>query len=88
MSRHLRPGGRALMAQRPCAADAEPLVWSASIPPTGCRWIGGDPREPGWTWCDAPQRLGSAYCPDHHTLCHRQPEAETDTQAPEAEPHS
>jgi hypothetical protein len=36
--------------------------------PIGCRWIHGD-TGPGneWRYCQAEQKEGSDYCPDHHS---------------------
>ena len=37
----------------------------------GCAFVlrGGD-GPPGGAFCEAPRRPGSAYCPQHHALCH------------------
>lgn len=32
----------------------------------GCRWVEGDPRQPGWSWCGAPAMSGQAWCEAHH----------------------
>lgn len=31
----------------------------------GCRWVQGDPKRPGWSWCDAPAIPGQAWCSEH-----------------------
>jgi len=36
--------------------------------PVGCRYIAGDPKGE-WSYCNAPQKPGSSYCPEHHALC-------------------
>lgn len=36
--------------------------------PSGCRYIAGDPKGE-WSYCNRPQKPGSAYCPEHHALC-------------------
>lgn len=36
--------------------------------PLGCRYIDGDPKRE-WSYCNRPQRPGSAYCEHHHALC-------------------
>ena len=34
--------------------------------PRGCRWINGDPREPGWHYCQAAvSKSGGSWCADH-----------------------
>ena len=37
---------------------------------TGCEFYAGNPRN-GATQCGARAQRGSAYCPQHHALCHR-----------------
>jgi hypothetical protein len=34
----------------------------------GCAYLSGE--DGARRNCGAPRRLGSPYCPDHHTLCH------------------
>ncbi|ABC22939.1 hypothetical protein [Rhodospirillum rubrum] len=36
-----------------------------------CQYLSGDPARR--SFCDRPVRPGSAYCPDHHRLCHPPP---------------
>jgi hypothetical protein len=36
--------------------------------PVGCRYIAGDPKG-AWSYCNRPQKPGSAYCAEHHALC-------------------
>ena len=31
----------------------------------GCRWVNGDPRHGGWTWCGAPAIDGTTWCEAH-----------------------
>lgn len=39
--------------------------------PTGCRYIMGDPKDrDDWRYCQADQKEGSPYCPDHHARCY------------------
>ena len=38
-----------------------------------CRWLHGE--RPTWTYCGAPSRLGSSWCPDHHAIVFVRPEA-------------
>ena len=38
--------------------------------PVGCRWIDGDPRAPGWSYCQAPLAPESSWCDDHHARCY------------------
>jgi hypothetical protein len=40
---------------------------------TGCRYIAGDPRAPGWSWCGRPCRSRSPWCEAHHIVCHQHP---------------
>jgi hypothetical protein len=40
---------------------------------SGCRYIHGDPRAPGWCWCDAPTLPERPYCADHWRLTHITP---------------
>ncbi len=35
----------------------------------GCAWIEGDPRTPGWFYCNAPAR--GSYCEAHAAMCRR-----------------
>lgn len=37
-----------------------------ALRPRDCRWPGGDPRAPGFGFCGAPAKPGSAYCTHHH----------------------
>jgi len=39
--------------------------------PRGCRWVIGEPPEPGWTWCDAPVAETSAWCREHLTVVYK-----------------
>lgn len=40
--------------------------------PVGCRYIHGDPREPGSRWCNQPTALGSSWwCPEHREKCYQ-----------------
>jgi GcrA cell cycle regulator len=33
-----------------------------------CRWPLGDPRLPGFCFCEAPRESMKSYCPEHHAL--------------------
>lgn len=37
--------------------------------PRGCRYIAGDPREPGWGFCQGPLEPGKPYCAVHMAKC-------------------
>ena len=34
-----------------------------------CDFPIGDPRKPGFRFCEAPSAVGSNYCPEHHAVC-------------------
>ena len=36
----------------------------------GCRFIHGDPRQPGWKWCGMPTLPERPYCAEHWRLTH------------------
>ena len=63
------------------AADRQPVARPAPPPPSDpplsasstCRWLHGE--RPTWTYCGAPSRLGSSWCPDHHAIVFVRPEA-------------
>lgn len=38
--------------------------------PEGCRYIFGDTRKPGWTYCGACQFPGRSYCEQHARMCY------------------
>jgi hypothetical protein len=38
--------------------------------PVGCRFIHGDPGEPGVRWCDAKPLDRSPYCKQHDVVCY------------------
>jgi hypothetical protein len=46
------------------------LNWS-QVQQTGCRWIDGDPTQPGWTYCGAPCTTGTAWCATHAKHVHQ-----------------
>ena len=39
--------------------------------PSGCRWVHGDPRRSGWSWCDAPVIRGGEWCAEHRARVYR-----------------
>lgn len=46
-------------ARRPVAAD---IQYGRA---RKCAWPEGDPREPGFYFCEEPTQAGSSYCPTH-----------------------
>jgi hypothetical protein len=40
-----------------------------------CRWIEGDPRRPGWAWCQEPAVPGEAWCAGHLIRVYHTPRA-------------
>jgi GcrA cell cycle regulator len=48
------------------AASKPPSSCIAPDPGRGCRWIDGDPRQPGWTFCGEPVEHGGSWCKAHH----------------------
>jgi hypothetical protein len=49
------------------ASKAKP----ASIPVRTCRWIEGDVRESGWSYCGRPALAGRSWCADHNARAYR-----------------
>lgn len=74
MTGPLRPGDRPLMSQRKLAAPEPAPLGADAIAPRGCKWIDGDPREPGWTWCGEPTAPGESWCPSHRMRVYRRQE--------------
>lgn len=66
----------ALALIQPTPAPAPVASAQAAPPPgprepVGCRWIDGDPKRPGWRYCQDQAQPGSAYCADHHARAWR-----------------
>lgn len=49
----------------PTLADVRAMAAANAVNRYGCRWIDGDPRKPGWRYCDAPRVTGKPYCAAH-----------------------
>ncbi|QCO14016.1 hypothetical protein D3869_01530 [Azospirillum brasilense] len=48
--------------------------------PHGCRWIDGEPGEPGksWSYCQAePHQPGSSWCAQHHARVYGRTKSDT-----------
>lgn len=46
--------------------------FSKPLPPTGCRWIPGEPKGFQTKWCDKPiERPGESWCAEHRSICLR-----------------
>lgn len=43
---------------------------------TECRWPGGDPKEPGFHFCEAKTEPGRPYCQHHCERAYQKPEQE------------
>jgi len=52
----------AVVSKKQTAAQKKTV---ANLAATDCRWPIGDPREPDFRFCGAPQLPGRPYC-DHH----------------------
>jgi GcrA cell cycle regulator len=65
---YLREGGVVLSSRRraplPAKREAAPrgLVLPTTLGKGTCRWPIGEPRTPGFRYCDAPALLGKPYC--------------------------
>lgn len=63
------------IASKPTVQAPRPMISPApAVPPVlrqheGCRYPIGDPREPGFHFCEAAKKPGSSYCPEHHAAC-------------------
>ena len=47
------------------------LPVAPAAPSQGCRWVVGEPPEPGWAWCDAPVAGSGAWCREHRAVVYR-----------------
>jgi hypothetical protein len=64
---------------RQCRGTAPPLPsleerlnWPR-VQQTGCRWIDGDPAEPGWAYCGEVCMAGSSWCAAHAARLYQSP---------------
>ena len=58
----LREKAQAEAEDRRRAAKA---MQAQEMPAIGCRWIAGDPRDAGWSFCAEPVIEGTAWCREH-----------------------
>jgi len=42
-------------------------------PSRPCCWPLGEPKQPGFRYCDAPSIAGKSYCPEHHKVAYLRP---------------
>jgi hypothetical protein len=59
------PPSRSFPVLPPSRSALQASVGSA----LSCQWIEGDPRVPGWRFCDAPRAEVGPYCLEHRAIC-------------------
>jgi hypothetical protein len=57
----------------PPLAQLEARLNWPRVQQTGCRWIAGDPAEPGWAYCGEPCVEGSSWCAAHAARLYQSP---------------
>jgi hypothetical protein len=57
----------------PLLAQLEARLNWPQVRQTGCRWIAGDPAEPGWAYCGEVCLAGSSWCAAHAARLYQKP---------------
>lgn len=58
----------------PAETDVARITSVLDLQSHHCRWISGDPKQPGWGYCGARKVDGLPYCEHHARRAYRQPQ--------------